>query len=372
MNYRIINFPGPSVKAFASIIAIVLACLWSRACMAQGTLPIQWMYNPINSVACVAYSPDGTLLAVAGNSSVQILNVATGKPIGGLPTAATVGVNSIAFSPDSKTLAVGGASSTGGVLETWNVSTYQLIYSLSTTATNVYCVAISPDGTTLADGGTATTSNYSPNSVLETWNMLSGRPLTHADPANTIDGADTACCGANYIKAVAFSPNGKTIAVGGTFYDAYGSNADQFILQTWDVSSGTLINSLNTSTHGSVNSVAFSPDGNSLAVGGDGTLQLWNINSKILTKTFNTTAKTVYSVAISPDGNTLAASGTPGVLGLWNVSSGNAISAPALVSGTNISTVAFSSDGLNLTFGGTFVDANNHASGVLEFVERFS
>ena len=53
-------------QPLAGIVLMALVCLWPCPSVAQGALPIQWMYGPISEAQSEAYSPDGTLLAVGG------------------------------------------------------------------------------------------------------------------------------------------------------------------------------------------------------------------------------------------------------------------------------------------------------------------
>ena len=79
-----------------------------------------------------------------------------------------------------------------------------------------------------------------------------------------------------------------------------------------------------------VDAVAFSPDGNTLAVGsGDGTVRLWNVtdpaNAAPIGEPFTDTSP-VFSVAFSRDGNILAATGSGnGTTQLWNLNVDQAI-----------------------------------------------
>eukprot|EP00961_Rhodomonas_salina_P099455 1337741-Rhodomonas_salina.1 len=71
-------------------------------------------------------------------------------------------------------------------------------------------------------------------------------------------------------------------------------------VKVWDASTGTEVFTLD--GHAAlVRSVAFSPDGETLAVGGeDGTIQVWSVHDCELTGTLNTQAGVVFSVSFSP------------------------------------------------------------------------
>src|SRR6266542_3189589 len=120
------------------------------------------------------------------------------------------------------------------------------------------------------------------------------------------------------VYSVAFSPDGKTLASGS------GDNT----IRLWDVGAGRLIRSL-AGHGGAVRSVAFSPDGKMIASASeDKTIKLWQVSTGKYIRLFNGHTGCVYSVAFSPDGKTLASSseeGNESALRLWDVNTGRLI-----------------------------------------------
>ena len=96
--------------------------------------------------------------------------------------------------------------------------------------------------------------------------------------------------------SVAFSPDGRTLAGGG----------DEDTVHLWDVATGTLRHTLEGHGDG-VHSVAFSPDGRILASGGgDNTIHLWDAAAGSLRHVLKGHTDYVLSVAFDPDARTLA------------------------------------------------------------------
>jgi WD40 repeat protein len=98
--------------------------------------------------------------------------------------------------------------------------------------------------------------------------------------------------------------------------------------------------------------VAFSPDGNLLAVGSaDKTVRLWSVRDPArpapLGPPLTGPASYVYSVAFSPDGKALAAGVTDGTVWLWNLAVPARPSLVATITGPNghVYSVAFSHSG---------------------------
>src|SRR5262249_13388321 len=117
-----------------------------------------WSRSGDKSVSSVAFAPDGKTLAAA-DGTVHLLNAKTGEQIKDLRVEDRLALN-VAFSPDGKSLAGGGGhwGNVGGgtrqISEAflWDVQTGKLLCKVTDLEPWLRCVAYSPDGKTLATG----------------------------------------------------------------------------------------------------------------------------------------------------------------------------------------------------------------------------
>lgn len=245
-------------------------------------------------VFCVRFSPDGKLLAAASmDDTFQTWNVEQGTSHARYEFA--IGAACVAYSPDGMLIGVGHLDGTATLvdLEMGKNRTvlkgHAGILRIDETVpfSTVRAVCFSPDGKTVATGA------Y--DGRVKLWDAVTGKEVAvferHRD----------------WIHEVAISPDGKLIA----------SAADT--ANVWDVATGTLRHSLRIHD-GHVRSVAFSPDGNTLATSGaDHNLKLWNVGTGQERATTMRHGGTVYSVEFSPDGELLLTGSEDQTAKLWDV-----------------------------------------------------
>jgi len=111
------------------------------------------VYHALPAIGALAWSPDGTVLAVAGWHEV-VLHEGHHAGIAARLVGESPRIESLAFSPDGTQLAVsGGAPSEYGEIQIWSVKTRKLTRAIRTTGDAVFGVSWSPDSQRVAIGG---------------------------------------------------------------------------------------------------------------------------------------------------------------------------------------------------------------------------
>jgi WD40 repeat protein len=231
----------------------------------------------------VTFSPDSTRLASASaDRTVRVWEVPEGRELLTL-RGHTGWVRSVAFSPDGQTLASAGDDQ---VIRLWNAATGTETNTFRGHTKGVLAVAYSPDGEHLASAGGG------PGNAGEVriWDTT-----TH-QAARTFQGHSAP------VMSVAFSPDSRLLA---SASDGMSSiTPGEAIIR--HVATGQTQSVLHASMMGFA-SVAFSPDGISVATGGDEGVKLWNHTTGDLIHRFRVHVSD--GLSFSPDGRRVAAGG---------------------------------------------------------------
>lgn len=233
-------------------------------------------------VYAMAFSPDGKRLASAGSTAavggrhglpggiVLAWDVATGKLVRKFGVLST-SPSSVAWSPDGTRLAVGtngagGELPEGGEVHVWNAESGELLHRLSAKSTvepgewaSVADVAFTADGRHIAAPVTAGSRGTPAGLLIEdTGAAVRVWQLPTGESRLAVRGLKAS------VSRLTFSPDGKWLATAG---------ADKTV-RVWDWSNGKELGKL--ACQAPVQVVAFSPDGRLLAVGSrDGSARIW-------------------------------------------------------------------------------------------------
>ena len=231
--------------------------------------------NHLPGVEALAYSPDGTVLASGSNPNVvYFFDASTGKPLQTSPLDAKSKVYGMAFSPKGRWLAIGTA---GGDLYLWD-------------------------------------RGFRPSKTWREW--LEANPLKLPPPTIKVP-ASSFLSGNNDITSITFSHDETRLAIGTKRDDIFVSEYDSGT-GTWDDwDDDTLLIPKNHASE--VRSVAFHPTNPDILASGywDGRVRIWDLSRGLSNyknkgpdpEVLITGTAPVYSIAFSPNGNHLAIAG---------------------------------------------------------------
>jgi eukaryotic-like serine/threonine-protein kinase len=281
--------------------------------------------EPRRRVAGIAFSPDGRLLASASwDGAIRVWDVATGRKINILRHRWPA--YSVAFSPDGRRLASAGGETIGsleGELKCWDVATGLELFSLRGHVGMVLCVAFSPDGRRLASAGA--------DRRIRVWESVTGHPIL------ALSGHE------HDIRTIVFSPDGRRLATGSTDHS----------VRIWDASPSrthTLTNPRLTvrKNHQQICALEFSLDGRRLAsAGADQRVHLWDTATGQELFAARGHTDTIQALAFSPDGRRIATGGDDRTIRVWDAATGKLVRGLRR-SGARIMGLAFSPDSRRL------------------------
>jgi WD40 repeat protein len=243
----------------------------------------------------VAFSPDGKVLCSCSNNAVVLWDAGAAREMAVL-RGHTYPVRSVTFAPDGKLLASGaGEAGKNGEIRLWDLRGEQprLKAELVGHTDIVTSVAFSPDGKTFA--------SVSLDKTVRLWDLSGERPAEKLKlPTGPFN-----------FHSVAFSPDGKMLATTDALW-SLGTERPKKV--------AALYSSVYHGSGGSA--VAFAPDGKSLAVGAgnDGAVLLWALGGDKLTEPveLKDAGFPVLTVDMAPDSRRLASSHGGGRVVLWD------------------------------------------------------
>jgi WD40 repeat protein len=173
-------------------------------------------------------------------------------------------------------------------------------------------IAFTPDGRQLVSA--------SNDKTIRVWDLASGKTV------RTIRG-ESAPGQAGKVFAMALSPDGKWLAVGGWMDKSAASVPRCGDIRLYEFASGKLVALLKGHTS-AVNSLAFSPDSKKLISGsdlGDLSAIIWDVEQKVVLHRLEGHKAQLYAVGFSPDGSRAVTGSDDHDLRLWRVADGKEI-----------------------------------------------
>lgn len=354
-----------------------------------------------------AFNPNGSTVAISTASfphQLKILDANTGQTLRTFEVG-QFSVGSLAFSPDGSTLAVGNSA---GAVSLWNPETGQQLRTLTQRGAFVDAIAFSPDGKNLAIGQ---------GKAVRFWNLVTGEELSTASGhtesvTNVAFGAgDKTIISSTRLTAKTFDAmTGKELSQGeGTEVASIAQNGDSPVIvagkdltedqhwvpvlkteygkvlrtfprhsaetldatlnpagdlvaalhrdgvvKLWNAQTGTEVRQFQHQALDSGWGISFSADGKTLASKSHGHIQIWDVATGNPISTLdNIRVITSDRPVFSPDGTMVAAFDREGMVWLWEVGTGKVLGAIGEPGGEfgNVKDVRFNSDGTALVAG---------------------
>ncbi|WP_414573111.1 TIR domain-containing protein [Nostoc sp. CCY 9925] len=325
---------SPNNKKLASSAEDGIVTLWNVENLATEEIRINitktFQYN--NHILSVSFSPNGKILAIGGDErGIFLQNV---ENFNGLQVLPDKNISCLVFNHKNNNILVSGSKN--GIIRLWNITSKTSKRLKSDDTYTIRCIAFSPDGKTLASGGEDGKIRvwYDDNN-WEVFNNLNTQPevISHPD--------------IKQVRALVFSPDGKTIAIG-CINNEKDSRYSEHKIRFWSIATKNWTGlPLNAHKH-LIRSLTYHPksEKNLLLSGGDGrTIRFWDTQTRECKYVIKGYANRIWSIATSYDCNTIACCGEDNQIRILNKTNSSYKSIQILSKHTDwVWSVAFSQD----------------------------
>ena len=267
----------------------------------------------------VDFGPKGMLVSAADDGSIRIWNTRSARSLGWInENARRSGVTVVAVRPDGSAIAAGDDD---GAVRLWNATNRRPIgRPLVDHGPAISGLQFTPDGAHLV--------SLDVSGFLRRWSVGG-----HPTPGRSLRVAQSG-------GSLALGPRGETVVVAGLYDET---------VQIWDLRRSSPGPAVQT---GGVSSVAYAPDGGTVATGDyGGTVRLWSAPSlqplRPLHQENVQRGQPVPAVGFSADGSILAAGSVDGAIHLWDVASRRRLGPPMRGVGA-VKALAFDAAGTSL------------------------
>jgi WD40 repeat protein len=256
-------------------------------------------------ISAMGFSPDGSVLAVSGYHEV-VLHKGDGSGMIARLVGESPRIESVAFSSDGKRLAVsGGAEARFGEIQIWDVETQKQVNSFKVSNDSLYGVSLSPDGERIAFGCA--------DKTLRIITAADGKELIKFDNHS------------DWVLGTLWTVDGKRLL----------SGSRDRAMKLINGSNGQFIDDINKLLEG-VMCIARHPTQDIVVCGGDlGTPRIYRIaenqgrtaanNDVNLVREFERQPGPVCSIAYSPDGDSIAVGNMDGEVRIYKTSDGSKV-----------------------------------------------
>lgn len=220
-----------------------------------------------SSFHCFVLASDGKKIIAGSYGNLEIWDLSTGKQIQSFKGHSGE-IESIALSSNGKQLLSGG---TDKVLKLWNLESGNLIRKFQGHTKQIHCVALSPNGKYAISGSTDETQKV--------WDIETSKSILMHEKHSGI------------VRCIAVSPDGQQVL----------SASEDQTIKLWNIKKGTLIHTLKGTKH--ITDVEFMPNGEYAISSSYDQLNAWDLTSGTLIRSLNIDHRnTISCIALTPDG----------------------------------------------------------------------